>query len=67
MNESSWKPTKKWYAALAGATASILASWLVTGGFDAVERGMAGVAIVSLTSAFFKGNDETPTGDGVPQ
>ena len=63
--ESSWLPTKKWFAALSGAVASILASWIVTGQFDDVERGMAGAAIVSLAAAYWKSND--PTACGVPE
>ena len=63
--ESSWLPTKKWIAALSGAIASILASWIVTGQFDDVERGMAGAAIVSLAAAYWKSND--PTAGGVPE
>ena len=61
----TWKPTKKWLAALAGALASIAASWIVTGAFDDVERGMAATALVSLVAAYFKGNDPTP--GGVPE
>lgn len=58
----TWLPTKKWWAALAGALASIAASWIVTGAFDDVERGMAATALVSLTAAFFKDNGDTPGG-----
>lgn len=56
------KPTKKWWAAFTAACASILASWIVTGAFDDVERGMAGAALVSLAAAFWKANDDTPGG-----
>lgn len=66
MNKTSWKPTKKWYALVAGGIASILSSWIVTGAFDDVEQGMAGTLLVAAVSAFFKSNDETPSGDGVP-
>lgn len=55
------KPTKKWIAALAGSVASILASWIVTGEFDDVERGMVGTALVALTAAYFKTNDDPPS------
>jgi hypothetical protein len=61
----TWMPTRKWFAALAGAAASIAASWIVTGEFDDVERGMVGTALVALTAAFFKGNEDTP--GGVPR
>jgi hypothetical protein len=60
--DKGWIPTKKWLAALAGTVASIVASWLVTGEFDDVERGMAAAGLVSLVAAYFKGNDLTPGG-----
>lgn len=62
---ASWKPTRKWLAGLAGAVASVVASWIVTGAFDDVERGMVGTALVALTAAFFKENEPTP--GGVPR
>lgn len=62
---SSWLPTKKWWAAFSGAVASIVASWIVTGSFDDVERGMVATALVSLVAAYFKSNDGTPA--GVPE
>jgi len=66
VNSSSWKPTKKWYALLAGGLASIAASWIVTGAFDDVERGMAATLLTGLVTAYFKSNDQTETKDGVP-
>ncbi len=65
MPSESWKPTKKWIAALCGSVASIAASWIVTGAFDDVERGMVATALVTLVAAYFKSNDYTP--GGVPQ
>lgn len=62
----SWKPTKKWYALVSGGAASIAASWIVTGAFDDVERGMAGTLVVAAVGAYFKSNDQTDTKDGVP-
>ena len=66
MNASSWKPTKKLLAALVTGAASIAASWIVTGAFDDVERGMAGTLIVALAGSYFKSNDATASQDGVP-
>lgn len=60
--KTSWIPTRKWLASLAAALASIVASWIVTGAFDDVERGMAATALVSLVAAYFKSNDATPGG-----
>jgi len=60
-----WQPTRKWIAALAGSAASVVASWIVTGAFDDVERGMAATALVSLTAAYFQANQPTP--GGVPE
>lgn len=65
ISEPSWRPTRKWLAALAGSVASIAASWIVTGAFDDVERGMCATALVGLTAAFFQPNQPTP--GGVPE
>lgn len=58
----TWQPTRKWWSAFAGAAASIIASWIVSGSFDATERGMAATALVALTAAYFRGNEGTPGG-----
>jgi hypothetical protein len=58
----TWMPTRKWWAAFTGALASIAASWIVTGAFDDVERGMLGTALVSLAAGYWQNNDETPGG-----
>jgi hypothetical protein len=65
LKEKTWIPTKKWFAGLAGSVASILASWIVTGAFDDVERGMAATALVGLVASYFKSNEDTP--GGVPE
>lgn len=59
---NSYKPTKKWLAALITGLASILASVIITGELGDVERGMAATLLVSLTGAYFKSNDQTPGG-----
>ena len=66
MNKTSWKPTKKFYALVVGGLASIAASWIVTGAFDDVERGMAATLLVGAVGSYFKSNDETESKDGVP-
>jgi hypothetical protein len=53
---TDWSPTKKWWAQLTGTIATILGSWLVTGSFDDVERGMAATALVGLTASYWKDN-----------
>lgn len=65
LKEKTWLPTKKWFAQLTGAVATILASWIITGAFDDVERGMAGTALVALAASYWKSNDDTP--GGVPE
>jgi hypothetical protein len=65
MNKTSWTPTKKWLAALVGLLIPIMTSGLESG-FDKTERDMALTAVVGLAFAYLKGNDPTPTGDGVP-
>lgn len=62
----SWVPTKKWFAALLTGVASIVALWIQSGAFDDTEKGMLATLIVSLVGAYIKGNDATPSGDGVP-
>jgi hypothetical protein len=60
--KQSWLPTKKWYGALAGGVASIVAVWIQSGSFDGTEKGMAATLIVALVAAYFKENDPTPGG-----
>ena len=60
-----WKPTKKWITAAVTGVAGILGSWIVTGAFDDVERGMSATLITALAASYFKSNDDTP--GGVPQ
>lgn len=64
--QKSWIPTKKWFAAALTGAASIVALWIQSGAFDDTEKGMLGTLLVALVSAYFKGNDATPSGDGVP-
>ena len=54
--EKSWLPTKKWWAALTGNAVAIIVSWVATGAFDDVERGMVVTAVVSLATAYWKSN-----------
>ena len=63
---SSWKPTRKWWAAFAGSVAAILASLIESGNFDNTERGMCATALVALVSAYFIENEQTVRRDGVP-
>jgi hypothetical protein len=65
VSEPSWRPTRKWLAGLAGSVATVVASWIVTGNFDDVERGMVGTALVALVAAYFQPNQPTPA--GVPE
>lgn len=59
------KPTKKWFASLATGAAAIVGSWIVTGAFDDVERGMTATLLATLAAAYFRTNDQTP--GGIPQ
>ena len=63
---STWKPTKKWLAGLVTGVATVLASFIVTGEFGDVEKGMVATLVIALAGSFFKSNDVTATGDGVP-
>lgn len=60
--KSSWKPTRKWVGGLVGGLASIAASWIVTGAFDDVERGMSATLLVALVTSYFRSNEDTPGG-----
>jgi hypothetical protein len=55
-------PTKKWWAALTGGLASVAASWIVTGAFDDVERGMCATLLTALVASYWKENDATAGG-----
>lgn len=57
-----WKPTRKWIGSLITGVAGIAGSWIVTGAFDDVERGMAATLLTSLAAAYFVSNDPTPGG-----
>jgi hypothetical protein len=55
-----WAPTRKWWAQFTGGAASIAASWIVTGVFDDVERGMSATLLVACVASYWTKND-TPT------
>lgn len=57
-----WKPTRKWIGSAVTGVAGILGSWIVTGDFDAVERGMAATLLTGLAAGYFVTNDQTPGG-----
>jgi len=59
---TSWKPTRKWFAALLLSSAGIGASVIESGAFDDAERGMLGALLLGLVSAYFKSNAPTPGG-----
>ena len=52
----SWAPSRKWYAQVSGGVASILASWLVSGAFDDVERGMAATLLTAAVASYWTPN-----------
>lgn len=60
--ETSWLPTKKWWAALTSGLASIAATWIVSGAFDGTEKGQLAALIVALVGAYWLPNDPTPGG-----
>jgi hypothetical protein len=53
-----WMPTPKWWTHLASGLGAIAASWIVTGAFDDVERGMAATLIVTCTASWLKSNED---------
>jgi hypothetical protein len=58
----NWKPTRKWYALVVTGVATILASFIDSGNFDATERGMSATLLVGAAAAYFKKNPATPGG-----
>lgn len=58
----NWKPTRKWYALVVTGIATILASLIDSGSFDATERGMTATLLVGAAAAYFKKNPATPGG-----
>jgi len=61
----SWRPTRKWCALLITEVATLAGSWIVTGEFDDVERGLAAAALLTLATTYFTPNQPTPS--GVPE
>jgi hypothetical protein len=68
VNQTSWKPTKKWWLALVGSVSTLAAHFIATDfTFGDTEQGMVVTAIAALAAAYIKRNDATSTADGVPQ
>lgn len=60
---NSWMPTKKWFAALAGSAATLLAHFAATDfTFGDTEQGMVVAAASALFLAYLRRNDPTPGG-----
>jgi hypothetical protein len=53
-----WAPTPKWWAQLVSGLGAIAGSWIVTGVFDDVERGMAATLVVTCTASWLKSNED---------
>lgn len=51
-----WMPSRKVIGGFATGVASVLASWLVTGAFDDVERGMVATLLTTVVTAYFVTN-----------
>jgi hypothetical protein len=51
-----WIPTDKWIGGVASGASSILASWVATGAFDDLERGMTATLIATAIPAYFLTN-----------
>jgi len=68
----SWKPTKKFWAALGGVIVALATEYFVNplDGQQLVwndgEWKVLGAGIAALVAAYFMPNDSTPSGDGVP-
>lgn len=60
--KKTWRPTNKWIASAITGVASVVASWLATGAFDDVERGMTATLVAALVAAYFRSNQDTPGG-----
>ena len=67
MNKTSFRPTRKWWAALVGAVTPIVYSAVDTGAFDKPEQLATVTTVSSLLLAYIWRNDATPSGDGVPK
>jgi hypothetical protein len=59
----SWKPTRKWWAQVTGGLASIAASWILSGAFDDVERGMVATLITASVASYWLPNVATRGGE----
>lgn len=54
-----WLPSDKWIGGTASGAASIAASWVATGAFDELERGMLATLISTAVPAYFLTNRES--------
>ncbi len=60
---SSYAPSRKWFAALAGSAGAILTHLAATGlSFGDTEQGMIITAISALVLAYIQRNQQTPGG-----
>lgn len=51
-----WMPVPKWFGQLVSGLATIGGSWIVTGAFDDVERGMSGTLLTTLAATWVISN-----------
>lgn len=61
-SRKSWKPTKKWLAALTASVTSIALSVIASGEFGETEESAVKVAVVALVIAYLFPNADTPGG-----
>jgi hypothetical protein len=58
MTVTSWKPVRKWWAALSGLLVTLAGSLLTTGAFDAEEKGILAAGLVTLNAVYWTRGEE---------
>lgn len=59
---TSYKPTKKWFAAAVSGVLLIVVHAFASGGFDTTEWGEVAALVTALAASYVQSNDSTPGG-----
>lgn len=73
VNQTSWMPTRKWFAQLGGVLVALATEFLVSPTpdtpplvWDNAEWSILSAGALALAASYLTRNQATPSGDGVP-